>query len=75
MTGFENTKLNFTSNQMNKYRQRIDVLRLYPTMVITFYACHMPKFGLEGKVMRCLWNKPMLVPLITFSSKLGFTRD
>ena len=73
MTGFENTRFTFTGNQMNNDRQWIDVFRIYPTMVITFYACHMPEFGLEGKVMQFHWNKPILVPSLTFLGKLSGT--
>ena len=80
MTGFENTRHTFTGNQMNNDRQRIDVFRLYPTMVITFCACHMSEFRLEGKVMRCPWNKPVFMPSLTFLGKVGavhnlFLRD
>ena len=71
MTGLEDTKITFTGNRMNNDRQWIDVFRIYPTMVITFYACHMPEFGLEGEFMRCPWKKPVFVSTLTFSGKLG----
>ena len=75
MTGLENTKLTFTGNEMNNDHQWIDVFRIYPTMVITFYAYHIQEFGLEGKVMRCPWNKPVFMPLLTFLGKLSGMRN
>ena len=71
MTGLKDTKLTFTGNQMDDDRQRVDVFGLYSTQMITFYAYHMPKFRFEGKVMRCPWNKPVLVPSLAFLGKLS----
>ena len=71
MAALKDTKLTFTGNHMDDDRQQVDVFRIYSTQMITFYACHMPEFGLEGKVMRCPWNKPMFVPSLAFSGKLG----
>ena len=51
MTGLKDTKLTFIGNQMDDDHQWIDVSRIYQTLMKTFYACHMPKFGFEGKVM------------------------
>ena len=71
MTGFENTKLTFIGNQMNNDHQRIDVFRLYPTMVIVFMLVTCQNLGLREKLCdahgtkQCLFHRsPSLGSLI-----------
>ena len=75
MIGLKDTELTFTGNKMDDDCQWIDVFKIYPTLMITFYTYNMPKLVFEGKFMRCPWNKPLFMPSLALLGKLSGVRN
>ena len=75
MTGFKYAELTFTSDQMDDDSQRINVLWLNLVATETFETCDLLVFWFKGEVVRFMWNKPVLVPPIPLSRKIGCERN